>query len=122
MRRVQQSQPLGFRYIAYTSAVAIVLPTRPYSYRLRLDRSRDTSVLHYAQLPRCHVHVLNRRVLSISLKSRYLDEPNIWSNCFVECQAGEGSSDYQRVVQALPRESLKRAYQEIESRLAEVRD
>ena len=36
-------------------------------------------------------------------------------------QAGEGSSDYQRVVQALPRESLKRAYQEIETRLAEVR-
>lgn len=35
-------------------------------------------------------------------------------------QAGEGSSDYQRVVKALLKESLKRAYQEIETRLAEV--
>lgn len=38
-----------------------------------------------------------------------------------DSQAGEGSSDYQRVVKALPRDTLLRAYQEIETRLAEVR-
>lgn len=34
---------------------------------------------------------------------------------------GDGNrSNYQRVIKALPRESLRKAYQEIESRLAEV--
>lgn len=46
--------------------------------------------------------------------------PRLRSKSFAVLGGGEGSSDYQRVVKALPRESLRRAYQEIETRLAEV--
>ena len=47
--------------------------------------------------------------------------PRLRSKSFAVLGAGEGSSDYQRVIKALPRDSLIRAYQEIEARLAEVR-
>lgn len=46
--------------------------------------------------------------------------PRLRSKSFAVLGGGEGSTDYQRVVKALPREILKKAYEEIESRLAEV--
>lgn len=47
--------------------------------------------------------------------------PRLRSKSFAVLGGGEGnSSNYRRVIKALPRESLRTAYEEIETRLAEV--
>lgn len=49
--------------------------------------------------------------------------PRLRSKSFAVLGDGEGEgtrSDYQRVIKALPRDSLRKAYREIETRLAEV--
>lgn len=47
--------------------------------------------------------------------------PRLRSKSFAVLGGGEGnSSNYLRVIKALPRESLRKAYEEIEARLAQV--